>query len=100
VCLFQLKPFNDSAVGALALSDFIVPVPPFASNVTVTTRTAKVTFNVYVHVPVSPTASESVPETLYVPTPRGPVVFMTPEALTVIAGVGLVVTKVTGPELF
>jgi hypothetical protein len=63
MCLARVKWFSVSAVGALALSGVMAPVPPLASNVTVTTT--PVTLKVYVQVPVSPCRSVSVPETRY-----------------------------------
>jgi hypothetical protein len=58
-----------------------------------------ITDNVYVHVPVSPFVSESVPDTMYEPTERGPVVDIDPEELAVRLELELVVTNVTGPTL-
>jgi hypothetical protein len=94
-----VKAFNDSAVDALSLSGAMVPTPPLAANVTVTTAAPAVTVRVNVQVPLSPTGSLSVPETTYVPTERVPVVEMRPEELTDKLGLACVVTNVTTPLL-
>jgi hypothetical protein len=60
---------------------------------------AAVTLNVNVQVPVSPWLSESVPETVYVPTGIDPVVEINPVLLTLRSGLEIIVTNVTAPSL-
>ena len=58
------------------------------------------TLKVNAQFPVSPDASESVPETTYDPTARAPVVVIKPALLTVTPGLAVVVTNVTVPWPF
>jgi hypothetical protein len=65
----------------------------------VTVSTTAVTDKLYDQVPVSPRASESVPDTPYVPAESGPVVEIKPDAFTRRPTFDFVVTKVTAPVL-
>jgi hypothetical protein len=58
----------------------MLPVPSFAPKVTVSN--VSVTVNVYVHVPMSPFGSASVPETVQLPAGNDAVTLMMPPEVT------------------